>query len=157
MRAVIDQRFVLATVSRVDYSEGTEVGRDSGAVGIELTQAAAPRVRDLVREAVREPFRYLSYERVICGTAGIRRHLDVQELRIRDDKILRQSCVAKQAAGFTSCKRIGVDVIRQSADITVRDERSSCRVLPQGRRTRECCTVHDAKAGHIAAQKHLVE
>ena len=52
VRAVIDQRFVLATVSRVDYSEGTEVGRDSGAVGIELTQAAAPRVSDLVREAV---------------------------------------------------------------------------------------------------------
>src|SRR5262245_29708442 len=59
---------------------------------------------------------------MVCGTAGIGRHFHIQELRIRDDQILRQFSVSQHAAGRTRREGIRVQVIRQRADIPVRNK-----------------------------------
>ena len=130
-RSVADEIVsAMVTQQRFIQSSVTGIAGIVKAVTIIYTQGPAPGVGCLVREAVREAFRQLQFQRVICGVVRIRLQRHDLELWIEHKEILGQSTISDETAAFAGDIRAAVQKIRQGADIAVRDERSCRRAVP---------------------------
>ena len=85
-----EQGFVERPISGIEVLHAAVAGT--------LTQTAAPRVREVIRETVGQAFGELQGHGVIGGTAGIGGHDDRRILRIGDDEVIGKSVSRKQTA-----------------------------------------------------------
>src|SRR3989442_10134909 len=93
MRAVeSEQALIKRAISRIPVFEKT--------VRAVFAQSPAPRVREIMGEAVRQTFCYLQLHRMVCGTAWICALDDCRVLGIRNDEVVGESIFCEQASGM---------------------------------------------------------
>jgi hypothetical protein len=117
----------------------------------------APRVACLIGESVGKPLRHLKDEGVVSRVAAVGIQGDVRKLRILDEVVFGQLGISQNAAVFIGeCVRC-VEEIRERADSTVRYARPRCRKCPKRRRSCPGHAIHNAIAGDIQSQQHLIK
>ena len=121
-------------------------------VPIVIAERPAPRVRRLRREALRQAFRHLDFQRVIRRTAPASIQHDTIELRIEYEEILReQSAVSDETAASVRDVPAAVQEVRKLADTAVCNERTRRRVGPQRGRSRNRCAIDHSRSRDIYA------